>query len=92
MVKPALNVLVFTNRIPFAGELSEVAPVIFQVNDLTPQLSLYEGAGMVMFFVQAVPMVFVVILAGQVIDGAMLSDKFTVNEEVAVLLAASVSV
>ena len=50
------------------------------------------GAGMAMFFVQAVPIVFVVILPGQVIDGAMFSDKVTVNEDIAVLLAASVSV
>jgi hypothetical protein len=92
VVTPTLNVLVPTTFIPYDDELPVVAPVMHHVNDMHPQLSLYVGLGTLIFLLQLLPLVFCVILAGQLNDGAWLSITFTVKQQLLVRPDASLTV
>jgi hypothetical protein len=87
-----LNVAVPTLLIPVAAEVATVAPVIAQVKEDTVQLSPVVGLGVTTEAVHKPAAVFAVKFAGQVIVGAILSVTVTVNEQVAVSPALSVTV
>ena len=92
---PTLNILVPTVLIPDAGELAAgPAPVMAQVWVTIPQLSNVLGLGTTTEAEQLVLPAPVVALtvAGQVIEGAVLSVTTIVCTQVAVLPAASVAV
>ena len=74
---------------PVAGEDPVVAPVITQVSPVTAQLSAVVGLGVATEAVQVPAPTLAVMLAGQVMVGSTVSVTVTVNEQVAVLLAAS---
>ena len=74
---------------PVAGDDPVVAPVIAQVSPVTAQLSAVVGLGVATEAVQVPAPVLAVMLAGQVMVGSTVSVTVTVNEHVAVLLAAS---
>jgi hypothetical protein len=78
VVTPLLNVYVPTLLIPVAGDVAIVAPVIAQVNSVTPQLSAVVGFVVTTEAVHAAPAV-PVILAGQLIVGTILSTTVTVK-------------
>jgi hypothetical protein len=88
VVTPLLNVYVPTLLIPVAAEVAIVAPVIAHVNLFTPQLSAVVGLGVTTDALQVAPVV-VIIFAGQEIVGTAVSVIVTVNEQVALLFAAS---
>jgi hypothetical protein len=83
-----LNVYVPTLLIPVAADVAIVAPVIAHVNLFTPQLSAVVGLGVTTDALQVAPVV-VIIFAGQEIVGRAVSVIVTVNEQVALLFAAS---
>jgi uncharacterized protein (DUF983 family) len=87
-----LKVAVPTLLIPVAAEVAIVAPVIAQVNLVTVQLSPVVGLSVTTEAVHDPVAVFAVRLAGHVIVGAILSVTVTVNEQVAVSPALSVTV
>jgi hypothetical protein len=92
VVTPVLNVAVPTLLIPVVGEDAIVAPVIAHVKEATVQLSLLVGLGVTTEAVHKLAAVFAVRLEGHVIVGAMLSVTVTVNEQVAVRPALSVTI
>ena len=89
VVMPALKVCVPTLLIPVAGDDAVVAPVMAHVNTVTPQLSAVVGLAVATDAVQVPAAALAVALAGHVMVGRILSVTVTVNEQVAVLLAAS---
>jgi hypothetical protein len=92
VVTPVLKVAVPTLLIPVAAEVATVAPVIAQVNLVTVQLSPVVGLVVAIEAVHNPVAVFAVIFDGQEIVGAILSVTVTVNEQVAVSPALSVTV
>jgi hypothetical protein len=92
VVTPELKVCVPTLLIPVAGELPVVAPVIAQVNLVTPQLSAVVGFVVFTEAVHNPAAVFTLTLDGQVIVGACVSVTVTVKLHVAVNPAGSVTV
>jgi hypothetical protein len=92
VVTPVLNVAVPTLLIPVVADVATVAPVIAHVNVLTVQLSPVVGFGVITEAVHKPAAVFAVKLEGQVIVGAILSVTVTVNEQVAVRPALSVTI
>jgi hypothetical protein len=91
VVTPVLNIAVPTLLIPVVGEDAMVAPVIAHVKEATVQLSLLVGFGVTTDAVHKPASVLAEIFAGQLIVGAMLSVTITVNEQVAVRPALSVT-
>ena len=73
MVNPKLNILVPKLLIPVAADAPVVAPVKFQVNLLTAQLSAIVGLVVITEAEQVPESALSVKLAGQIIVGAMLS-------------------
>jgi hypothetical protein len=63
---------------PVVADVPVVAPVSAQVNTVTPQLSLVVGFGVTTDAVQVPAATVVVMFAGQVIAGGILSDTVTV--------------
>jgi hypothetical protein len=92
VVTPVLNIAVPTLLIPVVGDEAAVAPVITQVNLDTAQLSMVVGLIVTTDAVHTPASVLDVWLPEQVIVGAILSVTVTVNEQVAVRLAPSVTV
>ena len=78
-----------TLLIPVAGDDAVVAPVMAHVSVVTPQLSAVVGLVVATDAVQVPAPALAVTLAGHVMVGRILSVTVTVNEQVAVLLAAS---
>jgi hypothetical protein len=78
--------------IPVAGEEPVVAPVIAQVNTLTEQLSAVVGLGVTTLLEQVPAVTVLVMFAGHVMVGTVVSTLFTLKVQVAVFPAASVAV
>jgi hypothetical protein len=92
VVRPVLKVAVPTLLIPVAAEVATVAPVIAHVKEATVQLSPVVGLVVTTEAVHNPAAVFAVRFDGHVIVGAILSVTVTVNEQVAVSPALSVTV
>ena len=76
---------------PVAAELPVVAPVITQVRVVAEQLSLKAGSVTAMDLLHP-EVTFWLMFAAQLIVGLILSEMTTVKLQVAVLLAASLTV
>jgi hypothetical protein len=74
---------------PVSTEAAVVAPVIVHIRVTTAQLSALVGFGVITLLEQVPAVTVLVIFAGHVMVGTMLSVIVTVKEQVAVLLAAS---
>jgi hypothetical protein len=74
---PAAKMVDGTVKIPLDPELPVVAPVIVHVWLTTPQLSDAVGVAGVIVFVHTPASIPTVMLAGQLIDGAVLSVTIT---------------
>ncbi len=84
VVVPVLNVCVPALLMPVAGDDPVVAPVIAQVNAVTPQLSPVTGLGVATEAEHVPAATLADIFAGQLMVGRMLSLTVTVNEQVVV--------
>jgi hypothetical protein len=87
-----LNVAVPRLLIPVAAEVATVAPVIAHVRVDTVQLSAVTALGVTTEAVHNPAAVFAVKFEGHVIVGLILSVTVTVNEQVAVSPAESVTI
>jgi hypothetical protein len=87
-----LNIAVPTLLIPVVGEDAMVAPVIAHVKEAIVQLSAVVGFGVKIEAVHKPAAVFAVRFEGHEIVGAILSVTVTVNEQVAVRPALSVTI
>ena len=92
MVKPRLNICVPTLLIPVAGDVKVVAPVIAHVSVATPQLSAVVGLAIARLLVQVPAVTVLVIFAGHVMVGIVVSTLFTFSVQLLELPAASVAV
>ena len=88
---PILNVCVPRLLIPVAGDAPEVAPLIVQVSVAIPQLSETVGLVVVTEALHASAPAFTELFAGQLMVGETLSVTVTVNVQVVLFPAVSVT-